>query len=132
MNFSLSPAENKPIETTTEVVSDIGGILTKLSWPDEIKANQDNKLGLQFSDALSDSEISGDIHYDITFYDQEGNEVIKKENLVANNATDSQIFNFPEKGTYQIEIEVKSINYPGITSPDETRNGISRGNVIIS
>ncbi|MFB5599499.1 MAG: peptidase [Nitrososphaeraceae archaeon] len=132
MNFSLSPSEDKPVETTTEIVSDQGGILTKLNWPDTIMANQDTELNLMFSDALTDSEINGDIKYDITFYDQNDNQVLKKENLLAKNATDSQIIKFPATGIYQIELEVKSINYPGIVSPDETRNGISRGNVIIS
>jgi hypothetical protein len=132
MTFSLSPSEDKPVETTTEIVSDKGGILTRFEWPNTVMANQDSEMNLMFSDALTDSEINGDITYDITFYDQNENQIIKKDNLVAKNATKSQIINFPAKGIYQIELEVKSINYPDIVSPDETRNGISRGIIIVS
>lgn len=132
MTFTLTPSEEKPIETTKEIVADKGGILTKLEWPTQINSNQDNDLNLKFSDALTDSELNADVKYDITFYDQNDTQIIKKEDLVAKNSTDSQVFNFPEKGIYRIEIDVKSINYPGVTSPDETRNGVSRGTVVVS
>ncbi|MDX1372112.1 MAG: hypothetical protein R3321_06560, partial [Nitrososphaeraceae archaeon] len=132
MTFTLTPSEEKPIETTKEIVADKGGILTKLEWPTQIISNQDNDLKLMFSDALTDSELNADVKYDITFYNQNDTQIIKKEDLVAKNSTDSQAFNFPEKGIYRIEIDVKSINYPGVTSPDETRNGLSRGTVVVS
>src|SRR5687768_9480189 len=65
MTFSLSPAEQKIVETTSEVVSDIGGILVKFNWDEQILSNQDTNLQLDFSDALSTEEIKGDIKYDI-------------------------------------------------------------------
>lgn len=132
MTFTLTPSEEKPIETTKEVVADKGGILTKLEWPNQVISNQDNELNLKFSDALTDSALNADVKYDIAFYDQNDVQTIKKEDLVAKNATDSQVFNFPEKGIYRMEIDVKAINYPGVTSPDETRNGLSRGTVVVS
>ena len=132
MTFTLTPSEEKPIETTKEIVADKGGILSKLEWPNQVISKQDNELNLKFSDALTDSALNADVKYDITFYDQNDTQIIKKEDLVAKNATDSQVFNFPEKGIYRIEIDVKAINYPGVTSPDETRNGLSRGTVVVS
>jgi hypothetical protein len=132
MIFSLSPAEQKIVETTTEVVSDIGGILVKFNWADQILANQDTSLQLDFSDALSAEELKGDIKYDIIVYDKSGTAVFSKQNLVAKGGTDSQMIKFPAKGIYQIEIHIKAITYPNTNTPDETRNGIARGSVLVN
>ena len=131
MTFNLSPAKEKIVETTPEIVSDRGGILTRFQWPSEVLSNQDNALKLTFSDVLADSAIKGDIKYDLTFYDQKGNQIIKKENLIAENASDSHTIKFPSKGIYQIELNIKGITFPDIVAADETRNGISRGIVVV-
>ena len=133
MTFSLSPAEQKIAETTSEVVSDIGGILVKFNWEDEqILSNQDTNVQLDFSDALSTEKINGDIKYDIIVYDKSGNKIVTKQELIAKNAKDSQIIKFPSKGIYQIEINIKGITYPDVGTPDETRNGIARGTVVVT
>lgn len=133
MTFSLSPAEQKIAETTSEVVSDIGGILVKFNWGDEqILSNQDTNVQLDFSDALSTEKINGDIKYDIIVYDKSGNKIVTKQELIAKNAKDSQIIKFPSKGIYQIEIHIKGITYPDVGTPDETRNGIARGTVVVT
>jgi len=132
MTFNLSPAEEKPVETTSEVVSDRGGILAQFTWMDNIISNQDTNLQLRFSDALSTEEINGDIKYDIIVYDKSGNKIVTKLDLIAQNATDSQVIKFPSKGIYQMELNIKGITYPDSTSPDETRNGIARGTVVVS
>jgi hypothetical protein len=132
MIFSLSPAEQKIAETTSEVVSDIGGILVNFKWDDQILSNQDTNLQLRFSDALSTKEIKGDIKYDIIVYDKSGNKIVTKQDLIAQNATDSQVIKFPSKGIYQMELTIKGITYPDLATPDETRNGIARGTVVVS
>jgi hypothetical protein len=132
MTFNLSPAQQKIVETTSEVVSDRGGILVQFTWLDKILSNQDTKLQLRFSDALSTNGISGDIKYDIIVYDKSGNKVVTKNDLIAKNATDSQVIKFPAKGIYQMELNIKRIIYPDVATPDETRNGIARGTVVVS
>jgi hypothetical protein len=132
MTFNLSPAEQKLVETTSEVVSDRGGILVQFTWMDKIISNQDTNLQLRFSDALSTNEIIGDIKYDIIVYDKSGNKIVTKVDLIAQNATDSQVIKFPSKGIYQMELNIKGITYPDSTTPDETRNGIARGTVVVS
>ena len=132
MTFNLSPAEQKLIETTSEVVSDRGGILVQFTWMDKIISNQDTNLQLRFSDALSTKEINGDIKYDIIVYDKSGNKIVTKLDLIAQNATDSQVIKFPSKGIYQMELNIKGITFPDSTTPDETRNGIARGTVVVS
>jgi len=132
MTFSLSPAQQKIVETTSEVVSDTGGILVNFKWDEQILSNQDTNLQLRFSDALSTEEINGDIKYDIIVYDKSGNKIITKQDLIAQNATDSQVIKFPSKGIYQMELNIKDITYPDIGTPDETRKGIARGTVVVS
>ena len=132
MTFNLSPAEQKLIETTSEVVSDRGGILVQFTWMDKIISNQDTNLQLRFSDALSTKDINGDIKYDIIVYDKSGIKIVTKLDLIAQNATDSQVIKFPSKGIYQMELNIKGITYPDSTTPDETRNGIARGTVVVS
>ena len=132
MTFNLSPAEQKLVETTSEVVSDRGGILVQFTWMNKIILNQDTNLQLRFSDALSTKEINGDIKYDIIVYDKSGNKIVTKLDLIARNATDSQVIKFPSKGIYQMELNIKGITYPDSTTPDETRNGIARGTVVVS
>ncbi|HEX7140937.1 MAG TPA: hypothetical protein VF222_00505 [Nitrososphaeraceae archaeon] len=132
MTFSLSPAQQKIVETTSEVVSDTGGILVNFIWDEQILSNQDTNLQLRFSDALSTEEINGDIKYDIIVYDKSGNKIITKQDLIAQNATDSQVIKFPSKGIYQMELNIKGITYPDLGTPDETRKGIARGTVVVS
>jgi hypothetical protein len=132
MTFNLSPAEQKLVETTSEVVSDRGGILVQFTWMDKIISNQNTNLQLRFSDALSTKEVNGDIKYDIIVYDKSGNKIVTKLDLIAQNATDSQVIKFPSKGIYQMELNIKGITYPDSTTPDETRNGIARGTVVVS
>jgi hypothetical protein len=132
MTFSLSPAEQKIVKTTSEVVSDIGGILVKFNWDEQILSNQDTNLQFDFSDALSAEEINGDIKYDIIVYDKSGTKVVTKQDLIAKDAKDSQIIKYPSKGIYQIELHIKGITYPDLDTPDETRNGIARGTVVVT
>jgi len=115
MTFNLSPAQQKLVETTSEVVSDRGGILVQFTWMDKIVSNQDTNLQLRFSDALSTEEINGDIKYDIIVYDKSGNKIVTKLDLIAQNATDSQVIKFPSKGIYQMELNIKGITYPDST-----------------
>lgn len=114
------------------MVSDIGGILVNFKWDDQILSNQDTNLQLRFSDALSTKEINGDIKYDIIVYDKSGNKIVTKQDLIAQNGTDSQVIKFPSKGIYQMELTIKGITYPDLATPDETRNGIARGTVVVS
>jgi len=51
------------------VVSDIGGILVKFNWDEQILSNQDTTLQLDFSDALSTEELNEGIKKIVrTFY----------------------------------------------------------------
>jgi hypothetical protein len=87
---------------------------------------------LNITDALTDSSLRADVNYNLTILDSEGKELIKKDNLVAANGTDTQNLIFPESGRYQIEIFVESLKYIGQAFIDTSRTGVARGSVIVS
>jgi hypothetical protein len=85
-----------------------------------------------FTDALNDKPITGDINYNLIVKSDTGKEIIKEQNIKAENGTSNQIIKFPSKGTYQIELDLRSIQNPNQTSPDISRAGIARGFVVVS
>ena len=107
--------------------------MQSLSWlPNPPVASSQATLTLKFNDALSDSSLNADVNYDLSIIrSTDGKEMIKQPNLVAVNGTSVQKVTFPESGTFQIEIHVKSVKYNGQTTADPARNGIGRGFVIV-
>ena len=95
-------------------------------------AGSEATLTLNFNDALSDSSLKAEVNYEISVIDStNGKEIIKKDNLIALNGTGRQKITFPDSGSYQIEINVKSLRYAGQTTADSARNGIARGFVVL-
>jgi hypothetical protein len=62
--------------------------------------------------------------------DKNRHPVITKQNLLAKNATDTQVVTFPSNDIYQIQLEIKQLVKSG-QIPDLTRNGIARGYVVV-
>jgi hypothetical protein len=62
--------------------------------------------------------------------DKNSHPVITKQDLVAKNATDTQVVTFPSIDIYQIQLEIKQLLKSGQT-PDLTRNGLARGYVVV-
>ena len=57
-------------------------------------------LTLNFNDALSDSSLKADVNYGISIINStNGEEIIKKDNLIALNGTDTQKITFPDSGS---------------------------------
>lgn len=134
MKFTLTPMMAVAGKSSTDVITDTGGIHASLAWlPNPPVASSQANLTLKFNDALSDSSLNADINYDLSIIrTKDGKEVINQPNLVAVNGTGVQKVTFPESGTFQIEIHVKSVKYKGQTTADSARNGIGRGFVIVS
>ena len=133
MKFSLTPMKAETGKSSTDLITDTGGIHAALSWlPNPPVASSQATLTLKFNDALSDSSLNADVNYDLSIIrSKDGKEMIKQPNLVAVNGTSVQKVTFPESGTFQIEIHVKSVKYNGQTTADPARNGIGRGFVIV-
>ena len=84
-----------------------------------------------FLRCIAGAPLNADVKYDLIIVDQNGSQLIKKENLIAKGGgPDSQTLTFPAKETYQIQVNIKGLIKPG-QATDETRNGIARGYVIV-
>jgi hypothetical protein len=131
MEFSFSPATNGGERTAGEITSDTGGILILLDWiPDQLSADNEATLALEFHDAFSGDQITDSVTYDLRIFDPSGNQVYFVADQVAENGSDTQTMMFPVDEIYRIEVEVKAITGNG-QSPDLTRNGIARGTVVV-
>jgi hypothetical protein len=61
-----------------------------------------------------------------------GEEIVSKNNITAINGISYQTVSLPSEGIFNLEVEVKSLKVLNQTVPDTTRNGISRGFVVVS
>lgn len=134
MKFTLTPLSSEVAQSSTDLITDTGGIHSTLVWtPNPPVAGAQATLTLKFNDALSDSSLKADVNYALSIIrSSDGKEIIKKDNLVAVNGSDVQKLIFPAEGRYQLEIHVGSLKYSGQTSADSARNGIARGFVVVS
>ncbi|MGI8831362.1 MAG: hypothetical protein ACR2IS_01850, partial [Nitrososphaeraceae archaeon] len=133
MSFSLIPkTENATQSTSSDLTTDTGGIHAMVSWePKQLAAGNQSTIILNFSDAFSGEPLNADVLYDMSILDSNGTEVIRTENLTADNSTDSQTVSFPADAIFQIEIDVKGLLRGDQSSPDTTRSGIARGYVVV-
>ncbi len=141
MTFVLDPSggvrdevlmEQQQQTSSTDLISDTGGIHAFVSWsPDPLIPNTNSTVRINFTDAFSGGSLKADVMYDLIILDDNGTQVAKKEALLANNATDTQIISFPAEGRYQIELHINGLMSMGQDIPDLTRNGVARGYVVV-
>jgi hypothetical protein len=132
MKFTLMPRGPESRETSTDLITDTGGIRVALLWaPNPPIAGSEATLMLNITDALTDSSLRADVNYNLTILDSEGKELIKKDNLVAANGTDTQNLIFPESGRYQIEVHVKSLMTENKITVESPPNEVARGLVAV-
>src|SRR5438445_6424616 len=78
MDFTLAPAAAN-ITTSSSMLTDFGGWGIKLGWsPTQLIANSKNNLNLNFFDASSEQQVTGNVHYDLTILDRDGNTVMSQ------------------------------------------------------
>lgn len=130
MDFELSPASASD-RTSGEIITDTGRVLVLLDWtPDQLEANKETTIGLEFRDALSGDRITDDVTYDLRTFTPDGSQVHSIANQTAIGGVSSQTLTFPTDETYRIEVNVKAIAAGG-QPPDATRSGIARGIVVV-
>lgn len=133
MTFSLSPASQAPVQTTSEMVTDTGGIGVATEWsPSQLNAApQQSTVKLRFSDAFTGTPLNSDVLYNLNIIDSTtGKTVYTKDNLTAKGGTDNQTINFPSNAKYNVQVAVKGLSKPG-QQVDQTRNGVARGVVVV-
>jgi hypothetical protein len=133
MTFALAPtSEAHPETTTSEMVTDTGGIGVAVEWsPNPLDADSESIIKLHFSDAFSGSPLDANVQYSLNILDiNTGKSVYSKDNLTAKGGTDTQTIDFPSNEKYDVQVEVKGLMKDG-QQVDTTRNGIARGVVIV-
>jgi hypothetical protein len=125
-------AQQQQIITSSDLVTNTGGIHAAISWsPNPLKPKTQSTVNISFYDPITSNPLSSnDVKYDMVILDKNSHPVITKQNLVAKNATDTQVVTFPSNDIYQIQLEIKQLLKAGQT-PDLTRNGIARGYVVV-
>src|SRR5919202_193121 len=124
--------QQQQITTSSDLVTNTGGIHAAISWaPNPLKPKTQSTVNISFYDPITSNPLSSnDVKYDMAILDKNSHPVITKQNLVAKNATDTQVVTFPSNDIYQIQLEIKELLKAGQT-PDLTRNGIARGYIVV-
>ena len=132
MTFSLIPLKNATLTTTTDMTTQTGGIRVTLDWkPSHLSAGNETELTLNFSDSAYGGSLNANVKYDLSITDMNGTAVIlNKTAQLAVDGTDHQTVVFPKNEVYRININVQELDRP-TQVPDWTRNGISRGIVVV-
>ncbi|HET7389309.1 MAG TPA: hypothetical protein VFJ51_00700 [Nitrososphaeraceae archaeon] len=133
MRFNLlSPSATSKIETSSDLVTNTGGIHAAVSWaPNPLMPKTQSTIKISFYDPVTSNPLSSnDIRYDMTILDKNSHAIIAKPNLLAKNAVDTQTITFPAKDIYQIQLQIKGLQKTGQTT-DLTRNGIAKGYVVV-
>ena len=132
MTFSLAPASEAPVETTSEMVTDTGGFGVAVEWsPNPLDADKESTVKLHFSDAFSGGPLNADVKYSFELLDKDGKSIYNKGNLTAKGGTDKLTVDFPSNAIYNINVNVRGLSYGEQEQTDTTRNGIARGTVIV-
>ena len=104
-------------QTSSDLVTDTGSIHVAVSWsPNQLAPESSSTVKINFSDALTSGPLNTNVKYDLLILNKNGTAIIKKENLLAKNGTDSQTISFPAKDIYQIELHIKGLIKPGQTT----------------
>lgn len=132
MKFTIRPEGNQSQMTSEDIVTDTGGIHASLLWNPNPPLIGENTLTLNFSDALSGNRLNADVNYDLSVKTGSGEELVSKNNITTTSGISNQTISLPSDGTFNLEVEVKSLKGLNQTLLDTTRNGIARGFVVVS
>lgn len=132
MKFTIRPQGNESQKTSEDIVTDTGGIHASLLWNPNPPIAGENALSLNFSDALSGNRLNSDVNYDLSVKTASGEMIVSKNNNTAKGGISNQTLSLPSLGTFNLQVEVKSLKGVNQTLPDTTRNGIARGFIVVS
>lgn len=131
MVFTLAPSGGQAAQSTGEIVTETGNVVVLLEWaPDQLNANTESTLTLNFYDGFSGERIQDNVNYNLRILDNNGTQVYSETALVAEGGTGTHTIDFPANENYRMEVEVTGIARDG-QSLDQTRNGIARGVVVV-
>jgi hypothetical protein len=131
MVFTLAPSGGQAAQSTGEIVTETGNVMVLLEWgSDQLNANTESTLTLNFYDGFSGERIQDNVNYNLRILDNNGTQIYSETALVAEGGTGTHTIDFPANENYRMEVEVTGIGRDG-QSLDQTRNGIARGVVVV-
>jgi hypothetical protein len=133
MNFALTPFSGVArVSTSSDIPTNTGSIHAALSWtPNPLIPNTPSKVNITFYDPTGTAPLTGmNVKYNMIIYNKNNQPIIKKENLLAKDATDTESVTFPTAQTFHVQVQITEIVKPGQT-PDLTRNGVATGYVVV-
>jgi hypothetical protein len=133
MKFTLSPpSATTQISTSSDLVSNTGGIHAAVSWsPNLLAPNTQSTLHISFYDPTGTQQLSNtNVRYNLIILDKNNHPVITKQNLLATNAAGTETIVFPAAQMYHMQVQITGLFKPGLT-PDFTRNGVATGYVVV-
>jgi hypothetical protein len=133
MNFALTPFTGvTQISTSSDIPTNTGSIHAALSWlPNPLAANTQSRLNISFYDPTGTAPLTNtNVKYNLIIYDKNNHPVLTKQNLIAKNATGTELIVFPAAQIYHIQVQITELVKRGQT-PDLTRNGVATGYIVV-
>jgi hypothetical protein len=119
-DLATSEVENADKESTTKVRADKSNVMVMVSWDHGEQDQQiESTLNLKFAEHRTRAPLASHIWYDLVMLDSNNQEILRKHDLVAMDAQDTQSVIFPTNGTYHFEVNVKGVI-------DKSSNAITR------
>lgn len=106
------PGQNPPglKESTTKARADKSNVMVLLDWNHQNKEHGiESTVHLQFAEHRTRTSLESHVWYDLVMLDENNNEIMRKNDLVALDSEDMQKISFPAEGTYHFEVNVKGL-----------------------
>ena len=106
------PGQNPPglKESTTKARADKSNVMVLLDWNHQNKEHGiESTVHLQFAEHRTRTSLESHVWYDLVMLDENNNELMRKNDLVALDSEDMQKISFPAEGTYHFEVNVKGL-----------------------
>jgi len=97
--------------TSSDLVSNIGGIHAAVSWsPNPLTPHTQSRLKISFYDPTGTHPLTNiNVRYNLILFYKNSHAVISKQNLLAKNATDTEILYFSAKQIYHIVVAISTM-----------------------
>ena len=133
MSFNLTFLQLPILQSSSELETDNGEVSISLGRiPEQLAANSKSILLLSFKDPVTGIPINADVTYGVKILDPNGKSIFNETTKTAIYNTTSRIdVSFPNRGIYQIWIQIEGLAPLDSDAFDTSRNGIARGYLLV-
>jgi len=133
MSFNLTFLQLPILQSSSELETENGEVSISLGRiPEQLAANSKSILLLSFKDPVTGVPINADVTYGVNILDPNGKSTFNETTKTAIYNTTSRIdVSFPNRGIYQIWIQIEGLAPLDSDAFDTSRNGIARGYLLV-